>query len=90
MSGIGGKNWKTGPSPKEQPGPGNFFVLLGPRPSSPTQRHWGSLGEGCQKRDTTKSLPSDWIPVGLVWGDHFHSLRQNQQEQRDPGHYLLI
>lgn len=32
MSGIGGKNWKTGLSPNEQPGPGNSLSSWAPDP----------------------------------------------------------
>ena len=89
MSGIGGKKWEKDPV-HGQPGPENFFVFKGSRPFSPPQGHWGSLGEGRQKRDPTMSLPSEEIPSVLVWEDHFYPLRQNQQEQRDPGYYLFI
>lgn len=41
-----GKNQKTGPSPRKQPGPGRLFVLLGLRLSSPTWKYWESLRGG--------------------------------------------
>lgn len=83
MGELDGKNWKTGLSTIEQPGSGNIFVLWGPRLSSPTQRHWGSLEEEHQKSDRTRGK----TPVCLVWGYHFYPLMQNQQEQWNPGHY---
>lgn len=75
------KNWK-------QPGGGHLSVLLGPRLSFATQRHWQSLEEGGlagpQQREQTPPPPSAEIPVGLAWENHFRPLGRSRRDHRSP------